>query len=175
MKKVLYGALALAMILPMVSFAEEGTMMMSSDSMKQKSSMMDGSGSMERKVQMNGSGSMEGKNPMMDEKMKGLHMAMGKLSDTDREEMIKMIRTFLESKGIIVPTKEEMKEKKEDVKTIRKEAKTEIKTMRQNSRDAIKAKREEMKAKIRDRKNGSGTTVPPPTGSGTSITGTVSI
>lgn len=86
-----------------------------------------------------------GTGAMMNGEIQSLHMAMGKLSSTDKETLIKMIKDFLTSKGISItpPARQEIKE-------IRKEAKEEIKEIRKNTRDALKAKRDALKAKIND-------------------------
>lgn len=73
---------------------------------------------------------------------------MQNLSETDKAELAKTIRTFLESKGIKLPTVEEMKAKKGEIQQQKQEAKGEIKKARQeiqSARQDIKQARQNLR------------------------------
>lgn len=95
--------------------------------------------------------------------IKALETAIQNLSETDKAELAKTIRALLESKGIKIPTVEEMQAKKGEIQQQKKEAKGEIKKARQeiqSARQDIKQARQN----LRERKS------PPPkngTASGT--------
>jgi hypothetical protein len=81
---------------------------------------------------------------------KALETAMQNLSETDKAELAKTIRTFLESKGIKLPTTEEMQAKKGEIQQQKQEAKWEIKKARQeiqSARQDIKQTRQDLRQK----------------------------
>ncbi len=101
---------------------------------------------------------------MMKHEMEGLKDAMEKLTPEQRVELAKMIRTYLESKGIQVPTPEVKKgegERKgwdgsikgnktpDEVKAQREIMKEKIKVQREIMKEKIKVQREIMKEKIK--------------------------
>lgn len=94
-------------------------------------------------------GSTHGSGSIGERETKGLMLAIGALSPTDRATLVKMIRDYLVSKGVD-PAK--YAEKREEIKEYRKDAHEDIKDMRKKNQEAIKVKREEMKAKIKDMK-----------------------
>jgi len=85
---------------------------------------------------------------------------MQNLSETDKAELAKTIQTFLESKGIKLPTAEEMQAKKGEIQQQKQEAKTEIKQARQeiqSARQDIKQARQNLRErKPLPPKNGTG-------------------
>ena len=102
----------------------------------------------------------------MDHPTEGIGMAIGKLSPTDRDALLKMIREYLTAKGVNLTefadkkdeVKEVKKESKTEIKEVKKEARTEIKTIRTTTQNTAKMKREEMRKKITEIRNGSGAT-----------------
>jgi peptidoglycan hydrolase CwlO-like protein len=73
---------------------------------------------------------------------------MQNLSETDKVELAKTIRAFLESKGIKLPTAEEMQAKKGEIQQQKQEAKGEIKKARQeiqSARQDIKQARQNLR------------------------------
>jgi hypothetical protein len=86
----------------------------------------------------------------------GLMLAIGKLSPTDRETLVKMIREYLTSKGIDLA---QFAEKREEIKDIKKETRETIKdivkTNQNTIKNTIKTKREEMRSQIREIRQGS--------------------
>lgn len=94
-----------------------------------------------------------GSGTMMENDAKGLMLAIGALSPTDRATLIKMIKEYLLSKGID-PTK--YAEKRDEIKDIRKDTHTEIKEMRTTTQESVKAKRDEMKMKVWQLHGGNG-------------------
>lgn len=87
----------------------------------------------------------------------GLMLAIGKLSSTDRETLMKTIREYLTSKGIDLA---QFAEKREEIKDIKKETRETIKdivkTNQNTIKNTIKTKREEMRSQIREIRQGSG-------------------
>lgn len=87
----------------------------------------------------------------------GLMLAIGKLSSTDRETLMKTIREYLTSKGIDLA---QIAEKREEIKDIKKETRETIKdivkTTQNTIKNSIKTKREEMRSQIREIRQGSG-------------------
>ena len=77
-------------------------------------------------------------------------MAMQSLSETDKAELEKTIRSFFESKGIKLPTPEEMQAKKGEIQQQRQEIKKEIQQTRQiiqSARQNIKQARQNLREK----------------------------
>ncbi len=150
MKKVVYSSIALAMMLPLISFADESTTTTTSTTQ---------TGTVVRP-------------PVVSNPMKALQYGIGKLSEADKATLTTMIRDFLKSKWIELPA--EVRAVRKEIKEIRKETRTEIKEMkkdtheevkelREQTREAAKAKREEMRERIKDKRDGirggSGTTM----------------
>jgi tetrahydromethanopterin S-methyltransferase subunit D len=81
---------------------------------------------------------------------KGLMLAIGALSPTDRATLVKMIRDYLLSKGVD-PAK--YAEKRDEIRESREDMRDKIKDMRKATREDIKKKRDEMKEKIKSLKN----------------------
>lgn len=96
-----------------------------------------------------GSGTMMGSG--MNQESKGLMLAIGTLSPTDRETLLKMIKDYLVSKGID-PAK--YAEKRDEIREIRQEGREEIRDIKKSRNDAMKMKREEMKEKVQQIKTG---------------------
>ncbi len=84
---------------------------------------------------------------------KGLMLAIGQLSTTDREALMKTIREYLASKGIDMA---KYVEQREEIKEVKKETRTEIKEIRNTTQDAARMKREEMRKKVIEIRNGTG-------------------
>lgn len=84
--------------------------------------------------------------------LKAVHIAISQLSETDRAELMKTIKTYVESKGIKIPTPEQMQAVKQDNKADRKEIKEGIKQDRKAIQQAAKQKREDMRKGIQERK-----------------------
>jgi Spy/CpxP family protein refolding chaperone len=73
--------------------------------------------------------------------MKGLHLAMGKLTPEQRAELVELIRDYLSSKGITIPA--EIKEQRDAIKK-------EIKDLRKQTREEIRDKRTDMRVKVKE-------------------------
>lgn len=99
-----------------------------------------------RDMPMMGSGGQMGSGEMMNNEMKGLHMAIRQLSPADHIALVKMIKEYLVSKGIDPAKYADMRD---DIKELRKDVRTEVKDMRGTTHDAIKLKQEEMRAKVK--------------------------
>ncbi len=95
---------------------------------------------------MMGSGMGMNSGVMVDRDTDGLKKAMEKLTPEQRLELAKMIRTFLESKGIQLPTPSE---NKEQIKEVRNEMKENAKALREQTQEEIKMQRDVMKEKIK--------------------------
>ena len=78
------------------------------------------------------------------DELHGLQLALGKLSPADRAELVKMIRTYLASKGVALPT-EPVKEIKKEIKKERKEIKQDRKEYLKKMKERREALREKMK------------------------------
>ncbi len=81
------------------------------------------------------------------DELHGLHLALGKLSPADRAELVKMIRNYLASKGVALPTapaKELKKEIKEERKEIKQDRKEYLKKMKER-REALREKMKELR------------------------------
>lgn len=76
------------------------------------------------------------------DELHGLHLALGKLSPADRAELIKLIRNFLTSKGVSLPT-EQVKEVKQERKEMKHDKKEFLKEMK-DRREALRAKMKEL-------------------------------
>ncbi len=85
--------------------------------------------------------------------MQSLHMAISKLSETDRMELTKTIKTYLDSKGIKIPTKDETEAIKKENKVDRQEVKKENTATRETARTTTKSNHEAMKKRIDERRN----------------------
>lgn len=153
MKKILLSGVAL--LLPVVAFADTT----SSGSTQATSTTVVSTGAMVQKPPM-------GTGADMEKSMNGLHLAMGQLSQSDGEALMKMIREYLASKGIVMPAYQEVREMHQEVRQMRQDAKEDMKQAREQFRESMKNKREALKLKVRDTRralmSGSGTT-----GSGT--------
>jgi gas vesicle protein len=162
MNKILIGAIATMTLVPAMLFANDDTwnnFRPDIDHMKH----MNYSGS-------TASGMVRppvGTGAMIALELKALHEAGEKLTLEQRIELAKIIRTYMESKGIQVPTLPQTKEVRQEIKEVRKQTQEAIKQMREKTRDDIKNKREEFKNNIKN-KNRAGTAT------GIVITGTVS-
>ena len=102
----------------------------------------DGSGSMmprPPKPPM-GSGAMMGSG--MERDGKGLMLAIGALSPTDRQALMKLIRDYLVSKGIDLT---KYAEKRDEMKDMKKDMHDEVKEMKKATREEIQKKRDQMK------------------------------
>ena len=77
------------------------------------------------------------------DELHGLQLALGKLSVADRAELVKMIRTYLASKGVTLPTVE-LKEIKEERKEIKQDRKEYLKKMKER-RDTLREKMKELR------------------------------
>jgi gas vesicle protein len=141
MKKVVYGSIALAMMFPLISFADDSTTTLTGTTQ---------SGSLVRP-------------PIASNPVKALQFGIGKLSEADKTTLTTMIRDFLKSKWIELPA--EVKQVRKEIKEIRKETRSEIKEMKKDTQEEVKAlrektreiakgKREEMKEKIKDKRAG---------------------
>jgi hypothetical protein len=91
----------------------------------------------------------------IEREIKGLMLAIGKLTPTDRDTLIRMIREYLTIKGIDLA---QFAEKRAEIKEVKKETQTAITEIRNTTQDAARAKREEMRKKIIENRTGSGTT-----------------
>lgn len=89
----------------------------------------------------------------MEHDNKGLMLAIGQLSPADRTTLTKMIRDYLDSKGID-PAK--YAEKREEIKAIKTETREAIKEVKKEKTQIIKTKREKMRSKIREIRENSG-------------------
>lgn len=87
--------------------------------------------------------------------VKALHMAMTQLSPTDRAELMKMIRTYVEWKGIKVPTVDQVQAVKQEIKQDKKETKQERKILQ----NTAKQKREDMRKRNQERRMNTGNTM----------------
>jgi hypothetical protein len=89
----------------------------------------------------------------MEKKWKGLGLAIGQLTPTDRDALLKTITDFLTSKGIdpakYAEKRDEIKEVRKETRVEIKEGKEELKDTRKKLREDAKAKREEMREKIK--------------------------
>jgi gas vesicle protein len=163
MNKILIGAIATMTLVPAMIFA-------SNDSWNTSRSDID------HMKRMNYSGSTAsgmvrppvGTGAMIALELKVLHEAGEKLTLEQRIELAKIIRAYIESKGIQVPTLPQVKEVRQEIKEVRKQTQEEIKKMREKTREELKNKREELKNNIKN-KNRAGTAT------GIVITGTVSV
>lgn len=86
--------------------------------------------------------------------LKAIHIAISQLSETDRAELMKTIKTYVESKGVKIPTPDQMKNMKEENKADRKEVKQEIRKDKKTAQEAAKQKREDMRKRMQERKAG---------------------
>jgi ribonuclease HI len=84
--------------------------------------------------------------------LRAVHMALSQLSEADRAELMKTIKTYVESKGVKIPTPEQMQAVQQDNKTDRKEVKEGIKQDKKAIQEAAKQKREDMRKRIQERK-----------------------
>ena len=87
-----------------------------------------------------GSGAMMGSG--MERDGKGLMLAIGALSPTDRQALMKMIRDYLVSKGIDLT---KYAEKRDEMKDMKKDMHEEVKEMKKATREEIQKKRDQMK------------------------------
>ena len=96
-----------------------------------------------------GTGAMMGSGADMEHQIQGLGMAIGKLTPTDRDTLIKMIREYLTTKGLTLGTSEvktnEAERKGWDGSVKGKKTATEIQAERASLLAKAKAKREEMR------------------------------
>ena len=169
MNKVSYVAMAFALVLPGMMFASSdsfsfgasnagsshqgGGMGAGKVSMQDMHMMREGSGSRMGSGHMDrddmhdmGTGSRMGSGSMMGSGMerdgKGLMLAIGALSPTDRQALMKLIRDYLVSKGIDLT---KYAEKRDEMKDMKKDMHDEVKEMKKATREEIQKKRDQMK------------------------------
>lgn len=99
---------------------------------------------------------------------RALQMAMQSLSETDKAELSKIIRTYLEGKGVKIPTAEQVqivreenkadrKEIRNEIKTEKKELKEQFQTEKKALQESVKKKREELRKRVQDRRTNAST------------------
>ncbi len=76
---------------------------------------------------------------MIEQQMKWLGMAMTKLTPEQRDELMKTVRSYLESKWVTLPTQEAMKNMKGDMKDEIKDMKSQIKNKKEEKNDLQKS------------------------------------
>lgn len=132
MKQIVLASILAITLMPALSFADN-------DNMEHPRPPM-GTGA------MMGSGKILTSSGMIDRDVDGLKKAMEKLTPEQRIELTKLIRAFLESKGIQLPTPSE---NKDQIKEVRNEMKDNAKILRKKTQEEIKAQRELMREKIK--------------------------
>ncbi len=80
-----------------------------------------------------------GSQMMIEQQMKWLGMAMTKLTPEQRDELMKTVRSYLESKWVTLPTQEAMKNMKGDMKDEIKDMKSQIKNKKEEKNDLQKS------------------------------------
>jgi Skp family chaperone for outer membrane proteins len=96
--------------------------------------------------------------------IKALQMAIQSLSETDKVELSKIIRTYLEWKGVKIPTGEQVnqvrgentadrQEVRKDIKDDRSELRNTINGEKEQMKDMKKPEKQEMKQKIQNQKS----------------------
>jgi hypothetical protein len=158
MNKILIGATALASLVPVMMFASSDDI----SGLPTGKRMFAASGM----IQPSGTGAM------IAMELKTLHESAQKLTLEQRIELTKMIRSYIESKGITVPALPQVKAVRQEIKEIRKVAKEEIKVTREKAKTEIKTKRDEMKLKVQGKRGDIDVST---TSTGIVITGTVSM
>jgi hypothetical protein len=80
--------------------------------------------------------------------MQAVHMAMKQLTPADHAELMKIVRAYIESKGIKIPAPSDIKDMRMDNKEDRKDARHEMKEEKKETQQQIKETREAMKKKM---------------------------
>lgn len=160
MNKIFIGAIATLTLVPAMIFASNDSWNTSRSDMDHMKRMTYSGGTATGMVRL-----PIGTGAVIALELKALHEAGAKLTLEQRIELAKIIRAYIESKGIQVPNLTQVKEVRKEIKEVRKQTQEEIKQMREKSRETIKNKRAEFKNTIKTQTG---------TATGIVITGTVS-
>jgi hypothetical protein len=91
----------------------------------------------------------------MGQDMQYIGAAIMKLNDTDRAELVKLVRAYLNTKWVKIQTQEVTNDRKDEIKNIRNEMKDTVQEIKVKNRDEIRAQQEIFRAKIQEMKKNS--------------------